>query len=116
MLAFTTDSSNPGVLAFVKQPSDITVAEQTNAVIPCMAVGVSPVTYSWTHNNTPLILNPSTGRYRLMEPGGNLTIIKATLNDEGEYRCIASSDLGSILSLKAEVRIACEYTDCYKRN
>ena len=113
MFTLITDSSDSGVFMFVKQPSEITVAEQTNAVIPCMAVGVSPITYSWTHNDTPLTLNSSTGRHRLMEPDGNLTIINATLNDEGEYRCIASSDLGSLLSLKAELRIACEYADCF---
>ena len=109
VFTLTTDSSDSGVLAFVKQPSDITVTEQTSAAILCVAVGASPVTYSWTHNDTPLTLNSGNRRFRLMEPDGNLTIINATLNDAGEYRCIASSGLGSVLSLKAEVRIACEF-------
>jgi len=89
------------------QPSDVTVAEQSIAAIPCVAVSSSPVTYSWTHNGTPLSVG--TRRYRLIKPDGNLTVINTTLHDAGEYRCIASNRFGSALSLKADVRIACEY-------
>ena len=72
-----------------------------------MAVSASPVTYSWIHNGTRLALGSSNRRYRLMN--GNLTIINTTLDDTGEYRCIASNRFGSALSLKADIRIACEY-------
>ena len=94
---------------FVTQPKDVTTAENTNATISCVAIGSSPVTYTWTHNGTMLTLGSNTGRYRLMGADGNLTVINVTWNDAGVYRCIARSSMGSALSLKAVIRIACEY-------
>ena len=85
------------------------LAEHSNAKIPCVVLSSTPATYTWTHNGTILALGSNTGRYRLMRPDGNLTVINVTLNDAGEYRCIASNSFGSGMSLKAVVRIACEY-------
>ena len=56
-----------------------------------------------------LTLGSNTGRYRLMGADGNLTVINVTWNDAGVYRCIARSSMGSALSLKAVIRIACKY-------
>lgn len=96
-------------LKFVTQPTDVTTAENTNATISCVAIGSSPVTYTWTHNGTMLTVGSNTGRYRLMGADGNLTVINVTWNDAGVYRCIAKSSMGSALSLKAVIRIACKY-------
>ena len=79
-------------------------------IIPCKAVSLSKVTYKWIHNGTELNLTATSESYRLNEPDGNLTVINITQNESGRYRCIASNRLGSALSLKAEIRVACEYT------
>ena len=97
------------VLKFVIQPTDVTVAEQSNVTISCVAVSSSAVSYKWTHNGRELKLTSRSGRYRLNDKDGNLTLINTTLIDAGEYRCIASNRFGSVLSLKAEIKIACEY-------
>ncbi|KAL9956181.1 hypothetical protein ACROYT_G037625 [Oculina patagonica] len=103
---FNADFRDSLVLKFVIQPTDVTVAKQSNVTIACVAVSSSTVTYKWTHNGTQLKLTSRSGRYRLNERDGNLTVINTTLNDAGEYRCIASDRFGSALSLKAEIRIA----------
>lgn len=76
--------------------------------IPCKAVSLSKVTYKWIHDG--IELNLTTKSYRLNEPDGNLTVINITQNESGRYRCIASNGFGSALSLKAEIRVACEYS------
>lgn len=106
---FNADFRDSLVLKFVIQPTDVTVAEQFNVTIACVAVSSSTVTYKWTHNGTQLKLTSRSGRYRVNERDGNLTVINTTLKDAGEFRCIASNRFGSALSLKAELRIACEY-------
>lgn len=78
--------------------------------IPCKAVSLSKITYKWIHNGTELNLTTTSESYRLNEPDGNLTVINITQNESGRYRCIASNGFGSALSLKAEIRVACEYT------
>ena len=103
------NSTDTMALKFVTQPKDVTTAENTNATISCVAIGSSPVTYTWTHNGTMVTLSSNTGRYRLMGADGNLTVINVTWNDAGVYRCIARSSMGSALSLKAVIRIACKY-------
>ena len=50
-----------------------------------------------------------------MGANGNLTVTNVTWNDAGVYRCIARSSLGSALSLKAVIRIACEYYPSLQR-
>ena len=77
--------------------------------IPCRAVSLSKVAYKWIHNGTEMKLTTTSERYRLNEPDGNLTVINITQNESGRYRCIASNRFGSALSLKAEIRVACEY-------
>ena len=97
-------------LAFVSQPVDVTVAEQCNVTISCIARSESPsVTYTWTRNGTTLNAESSSERYQLNDQDGNLTIINTNSSDVGAYRCIASNHFGSALSLKADLRIACEY-------
>lgn len=76
--------------------------------IPCKAVSFSKVTYKWIHNGTEL--TTTSERYRLNELDGNLTVINITQDESGRYRCIASNRFGSALSLKADIRVGCEYT------
>ena len=76
--------------------------------IPCKAVSFSKVTYKWIHNGTEL--TTTSERHRLNELDGNLTVINITQDESGRYRCIASNRFGSASSLKADIRVGCEYT------
>ena len=105
----TADYRGSPILKFVTQPTDVIAAEQSTVTIPCVARSSSKVTYKWIHNGTELKLSSSSGRYKLTEPAGNLTVINIAMSDVGTYRCIANTRFGSALSLKAELRVACEY-------
>ena len=87
---------------FTTHPQDQFIYNNEDAVFECAANGSESMVISWTRNNKPIldsqfiILN-STGR-------SVLEINKATVDDSGIYRCIATNaDNETILSKPAEL-------------
>lgn len=85
-------------LKFSQQPRDTIKESGDNASLVCTAVSpTGHVNYTWLFNDS-----------QITDTGGNLTLTNLSKADEGEYRCIASNYYGSLLSLKAVLRIACK--------
>lgn len=72
------------------------------------------VTYKWFHNGSEITANDN--KRTVMENGtlffkrfGGRWMQRSGLLDTGEYRCLASSSHGAILSLMVLLQYACEY-------
>ncbi|XP_069489234.1 contactin-2 [Ambystoma mexicanum] len=90
---------------FEEQPSNALFPEgstEARVTLACRARASPPATYRWRMNGTDLHLDADT-RYELV--GGNLVIespVKAT--DTGTYQCVATNDMGTVLSREAILR------------
>jgi len=66
--------------------------------LPCVVQGEPSPEISWFHNGRPV----------RVEDGGVLRIQRATLADQGTYRCVAKNDAGEdTLEIKLEVLSKC---------
>lgn len=66
-----------------------------------MLTGSPQPTYRWLKDGTPVADYSSSQFYRLPV---------TRREDAGGYQCIARNDVGSILSEKSDVVVACKYT------
>jgi hypothetical protein len=79
---------------------------QTDAtvILPCKASGIPVPTYTWTKNDHDLDKNINN---IIWTPGeGTIKIVNAGSLDVGEYRCFASNQWGTAMSVKAELERA----------
>ena len=76
----------------------------------CVAVGVVPIYYRWEKYNSSngSWISPSHRAMNITSP--NLTFNIITKQDEGVYRCIVTSDDGSVISENATIIVYCEYS------
>ncbi len=87
---------------FTSQPYDIgPMLVDTRGIMQCSASGTPPITYRWL-KNAQYMTNASTH--------GVLLLSKIDKSDVATYQCVATNRLGSVLSNKAQLTIACEST------
>ncbi|KAG7481546.1 hypothetical protein MATL_G00068150 [Megalops atlanticus] len=79
----------PVIVSFVAKISSI---EGTSVVLPCQAVGDSPIMYSWSSgvHQTPISTSPK----MQIDYGGALYISSVKQSDMGEYHCTAENNAG----------------------
>ncbi|XP_030626728.1 hemicentin-1 [Chanos chanos] len=71
--------------------SEMSVVENTQALLSCVAEGVPQPTLSWEKEGTAL--TDTTGEYTIL-PSGELIIDSAQPEDSGSYTCIATNSVG----------------------
>ncbi|XP_066918796.1 fibroblast growth factor receptor-like 1 [Clytia hemisphaerica] len=73
----------------------------TDVILPCMATGVKPITYSWRFNGKPLSKRK---RLKFTDDSSILKIRRIRNSEVGIYTCIAKNAYGS-LSFDFKIRI-----------
>ncbi|XP_036834633.1 hemicentin-1 isoform X2 [Oncorhynchus mykiss] len=71
--------------------SEVSVVENSQAQMTCVAEGVPQPTLSWEKEGTPL--SDTSGEYTIL-PSGELVIDVAQPDDEGSYTCVATNTVG----------------------
>ncbi|XP_055041763.2 hemicentin-1 isoform X2 [Misgurnus anguillicaudatus] len=71
--------------------SELTVVENTQALLTCLAEGVPQPTISWEKDDIPLM--DTTGEYTIL-PTGELLIDAAQPEDSGSYTCVGTNSVG----------------------
>ena len=80
-------------LALITQPSSQTVQAGVTVTLKCSAQSNKKITYEWKHNNHTIQDDKET-RITIRDDG-SLKISKTELDDDGIYRCIASTRRGA---------------------
>ncbi|KAK1892899.1 Hemicentin-1 [Dissostichus eleginoides] len=110
-------SSNTAMLKVAVSPIIVTFVDRVSCRIggavdlPCMAVGLQPIKYSWTQGRAETYSAISPTEDRLIDEDGTLHISNVQYSDVGEYFCTAENRAGrhqrrSILAVTAEHRPA----------
>ncbi|XP_059192662.1 hemicentin-2 [Centropristis striata] len=99
---------SPIIVTFVGQ---VSCRIGASLVLPCRAVGILPITYSWTRGRAERQSPISPTEDRHIDEDGALHISSVKVSDVGEYYCTAENRAGrhqrrSILSVTAEHRPA----------
>ncbi|XP_032401484.1 immunoglobulin superfamily member 10 isoform X1 [Xiphophorus hellerii] len=78
--------------------ASFTVLSNSDAFLPCKAVGNPPPVTTWKHfssfTGNTISISEKTGRFEVLS-NGTLTIQNANIKDRGQYLCLAENDLGS---------------------
>ncbi|KAM3611520.1 uncharacterized protein V6R79_019985 [Siganus canaliculatus] len=84
-----TVAVSPIIVTFMSQ---VSCKIGTSAVLPCRAVGILPITYTWTRAGThsPIIVTES----KHISEDGALHISRVQPHDAGEYYCTAENRAG----------------------
>ncbi|XP_016041209.1 contactin-3 [Erinaceus europaeus] len=92
---------------FSREPSDSTVPvgpRDRSVTLPCEARGSPAPQYRWWLNGSELDLSLQR-RYRLQ--GGNLVLLSPRRSrDAGNYQCVASNTVGTVVSREAKLQFA----------
>ena len=93
------------VPSVVTGPLNQSVDEGTNVDFSCEVKGSPEPSVSWFLNKDDFSLQ-STARISITQTGltSRLTISKATVNDKGMYKCVATSKIGTA-SEEAELKV-----------
>ena len=78
----------------------ITVAEGSDVVLICRAIGDGKLDYQWMRVSGSLPKN-----IRISNNGQRLTIHNITVSDSGQYYCNVSNNEGSVSSMKVQVTV-----------
>jgi hypothetical protein len=85
---------------FTSQPTDTgPLFRGARGILQCSASGTPPITYRWLKNSINITEPLTNGVY---------LISSVSKDDVAQYQCIASNPLGSVLSNKAQLSIACK--------
>ncbi|XP_034547391.1 uncharacterized protein LOC117818562 [Notolabrus celidotus] len=99
---------SPIIVTFVSQ---VSCSVGASAVLPCRAVGILPIMYSWTRGRAEAQSPISNTKDRHIDEEGGLRISSVQYTDAGEYYCTAENRAGRhqrrfVLSVTAEHRPA----------
>lgn len=84
-------------------PPDVMIHMGDKVLMPCHAVGDPEPKITWMFNSHKLnVPDDDSSNYKIL-PNGSLKIDQVHLNDVGEYECMASNIVGSVLSRKARM-------------
>ena len=89
-------------------PQNVTKPEGQNVTLTCNAIGKPSQSISWTKYGSVI---STSGDSRISFGAGNkeLTITNVSRADDGEYRCVASNDLGNATSNAATMDVQCMF-------
>ena len=88
-------------------PKNVTTTEGDTVTLSCDAAGNPVPTISWTKHGSPISNNS-----RIFSPQEKqLTITNVNRTDRGEYRCLASNNLGNDTSNTANVDVQCKFSE-----
>ena len=90
------------------QPQAKTKTEGDNLTLSCYTTGNPVPTISWTRNGSPVDTSDN-GRISFSADKKQLTITNVSRTDSGEYRCVASNNLGNDTSNAARVDVQCNF-------
>ena len=100
--------------SIVTDPPEITVhpvagpkTEGVDVLLSCDAVGNPVLTISWTRNGSPVDSSDSS-RITFSPDKKQFTIRNVNRTDSGEYRCVASNELGNATSSAAILDVQCK--------
>ncbi|KAA8592567.1 hypothetical protein FQN60_018022 [Etheostoma spectabile] len=110
-------SHKTAMLRVAVSPIIVTILGQVSCrigasvVLPCRAVGIQPITYTWTRGRAETQSPISPTEHRHIDEDGALHISSVQYSDVGEYYCTAENRAGrhqrrSILTVTAEHRAA----------
>ena len=96
-----------------EQPVSQTIKEGDLNIVAlnCLAIGMGPIYYQWEkyHLSKNSWVIPSHRSRAVSTTSPNLKFSVITQEDEGVYRCIATNDDGSVISVNASVKV---YGEC----
>ena len=91
---------------FLTEPSNSDVVENLSIEIYCMASGLPiPRIVSWMKDGRHVNFD---GRLSLLNTG-SLKISNAARGDTGYYQCVAQNAVGSVISRRAKLDVACKH-------
>jgi len=88
-------------------PQGAEKTEGDNVTLSCNATANPIATISWTRDGSP-INTTINSRISFSEDKKKFTIINVNRTDSGEYRCVASNELGNHTSDAANLDIQCK--------
>ena len=90
-------------------PQNATATEGEMVTLFCNATGDPIPTISWTKGSSII---SSSGDLRISFGADNetLKIMNVTRADSGQYRCVANSSAGEVISSAATLNVQCKYT------
>lgn len=98
-------------LFFIKEPHDVTVMRKEAVILDCQARGEAPIDVRWLRNGAKVA---ESERVYLLTNGSlfinEVESRRGDKSDEGCYQCLAQNKYGTILSQKARLTIASEYS------
>ena len=89
-------------------PQSVAKTEGDNLTLSCNDTANPIATISWTRNRSPVDTSHNSSRIRFSADKKQLTITNVNRTDSGEYRCVASNELGNDTSNAAKLDIQCE--------
>lgn len=101
-------------LAFLLEPSDVIAVRDRPLMLDCRVEGEGTISITWRRNGVPMVVEE---RVQVL-PNGTLFIQSfqkrlerdGSETDVGEYDCAAQNRFGMLVSRKARVQLACEFT------
>lgn len=90
---------------FVRNPSDLIIYNYQTAIFECFVKGSSSITVKWEKDRKAFSPSNKIVTTHKTDNGviSNLTLERATVNDGGKYRCKATNDDKSAVSVEAEL-------------
>ena len=90
----------PVITIHPNEKGNITIAEGSDVMLRCRAVGDGVLDYQWLRVSGSLTKNTMT------DPNGQrFTIHNITVNDSGQYYCNVSDNEDSVSSMKVQVTV-----------
>ena len=93
---------------FSPHPQSQTKAEGENAFLSCNVTGNPKPAVSWYKDDTKINAGADS-RVGISEDGTQLTITNVSINDDGQYTCVANNSLGNSTSNPATLTVQCKY-------
>ena len=96
------------------EPSDVIAVRARPLMLDCRVEGEGSISITWRKNGVPVVV----GERVQVLPNGTLFIQSfqkrldrvGSETDVGEYDCAAQNRFGMLVSRKARVQLACEFT------
>ena len=101
--SFVTDK--PEITA---HPQSVAKTEGDNVTLSCNNTANPIGKISWIRNRFPVDTSHNSSRIRFSADKKQLTITNVNRTDSGEYRCVASNELGNDTSNAAKLDIQCK--------
>ena len=109
MTTFPLNTDQPEIS---EHPQNQIVLEGFNVSFLCNASGNPTPTFSWTINGSPVNATVDS-RISFSADNKELTITTVKRTDGGEYKCLASNSVNTVISTAASLIVQCKETFNY---